>query len=161
MEALTSSSSSRALFISSCNRGSSLNRLVGLPSEMAGGCLTWDVPPASNELGLVGQNGCWVDWAKLGELLGGVAWGEVCGRVTTWVGMVGSVPPDLREFPVPQLGKELPGPLMVAVSWKWCIARESVGQWGKTTVAALLISWDSGQVDLLLWWRWEHWVLHC
>ena len=84
MDALTLSNSSRAVFISSCNWRSSLDRPVSSPSKVARGCSTWGVLPASCVLGLVSWNGCWVDWVEPGELLGGVAWGEVCGEICHW-----------------------------------------------------------------------------
>ena len=51
-----------------------------------------------------------------GEPPDGVAWGEVWGRVTARVGIMGSVPIDLGESSVSWLGEELPGPLMADVS---------------------------------------------
>ena len=43
-----------------------------------------------------------------GELLDGVAWGEVCGRVAARVGVTGSVLTDLGEFFVSLVGGGAP-----------------------------------------------------
>ena len=63
------------------------------------------VLPSSNVLGLVGWISCLVDWEELQEPPCGVAQGEVCGRVTNGVGVMGSIPTNLGKLSVSQVGR--------------------------------------------------------
>ena len=80
MDALTSSNSFRAVVIFLFSWRSSLDRQVNTFSEVARGhSMMREVLSASGVLDPVS----WIDRVELGEWLDGVAWGEVCGRVTT------------------------------------------------------------------------------
>ena len=77
MDALTSSNSSRAVFISSCNQSSSLDRLASLPSGEARGCLTYDFSlllVSWTQLGRMGRARRATGWGCLGRNL----WENYC-----------------------------------------------------------------------------------
>ena len=71
--------------------------------------------------------------------LGGAAWGEVCGRVTIWAGILGSVPTDLGEFSVSLPGAGAPRATDCSCVLEVMYCEGEWGWLGKPAIAAPMV----------------------